>query len=244
LWTLTLHNFIDFKELALKVTTDPEHKFDLSLQLDDLDAALDITRSLPAQESATKWRALGDRALTVWRFDLARECFENAEDLNALFLLLLATADVKGLRGLAEKAQAKGLNNLSFATLFQLGDVKACTDLLIKTHREPEAALFARTYAPRWFFHNFDFIELLLKWYCHSQAQKAVDAWKTDLRAKGRPKISGAIATPAENGDLFEEGWEEALAREEGKITDDDVDEEEEDDDDDDEEEEEWIFLP
>jgi hypothetical protein len=43
----------------------------------------------------------------------------------------------------------QGQNNLAFAALLQLGDATACTDLLLKTHREPEAALFARTYAPR-----------------------------------------------------------------------------------------------
>ena len=48
------------------------------------------------------------------------------------------------------RVEGKGQNNLAFATLFQLGDVKSCTDLLIKTQREPEAALFARTYAPRY----------------------------------------------------------------------------------------------
>lgn len=38
---------------------------------------------------------------------------------------------------------------MAFATLFQLGDAKQCIDLLVKTQRAPEAALFARTYAPR-----------------------------------------------------------------------------------------------
>lgn len=46
----------------------------------------------------------------------------------------------------------KGQNNLAFATLFQLGDPVACVDLLIKTQRAPEAALFSRTYAPRFVF--------------------------------------------------------------------------------------------
>ena len=45
--------------------------------------------------------------------------------------------------------EEKGQNNLAFASLFQLGDTNACVDLLIKTQRAPEAALFARTYAPR-----------------------------------------------------------------------------------------------
>ena len=94
----------DLKELALQVSTDPDHKFDLALQLDDLDTALEITRSIQEPESESKWKAIGDRALAVWRFDLARECFEKADDLNSLLLLLLSMGDRKGLASLASKA--------------------------------------------------------------------------------------------------------------------------------------------
>ena len=48
--------------------------------------------------------------------------------------------------------EEKGQNNLAFAILLQLGDSTACVDLLTKTQRAPEAALFARTYAPRYIF--------------------------------------------------------------------------------------------
>lgn len=114
----------------------------------------------------------------MWRFDLARESFEKAGDLSALMLLLMATGDRAGLQSLAAKAgtsitpclhasplyprikyrcsqfntkrvEEKGANNLAFATLFQLGNADACVDLLVNTKRAPEAALFARTYAPR-----------------------------------------------------------------------------------------------
>jgi hypothetical protein len=44
----------------------------LALQLDDLDTTLEIARSVPELEAEVKWKALGDRALAVWRFDLAR----------------------------------------------------------------------------------------------------------------------------------------------------------------------------
>jgi coatomer subunit beta' len=69
---------VDLKELALQVTTDPDHKSDLSLSLDDLVAALEIVGVLPAPEAELKWKSVGDRALAVWRFNLARECFERA----------------------------------------------------------------------------------------------------------------------------------------------------------------------
>ena len=94
----------DHKELALQVTTDPDHKFDLSLLLDDLDGALEIARSVPPPEGDTKWKAIGDRALAVWRFHLARECFEHAGDLSALLLLLLAVGDRPGLEKLSAEA--------------------------------------------------------------------------------------------------------------------------------------------
>ena len=92
------------KELALQVTTDIDQKFDLSLQLDDLDAAVEIARTVPDLEAETKWKAIGDRALAVWRFDLARESFEKAGDLGSLMLLLLAIGDKDGLAKLAATA--------------------------------------------------------------------------------------------------------------------------------------------
>lgn len=52
----------------MQVTNDPDHKFDLSLQLDDLDVAVEIVRSVQENEAETKWKALGDRALSAWRF--------------------------------------------------------------------------------------------------------------------------------------------------------------------------------
>ncbi|KAF7308636.1 Coatomer protein [Mycena chlorophos] len=174
------------KELALTVTTDPDHKFDLALQLDDLDTALEIARTVPELEAELKWKSLGDRALTAWRFDLARECFEKGNDLSALMLLLLSTGDREGLAALSAKAVEKGQNNLAFASLLQLGDANACVDLLIKTQRAPEAALFARTYAP-------------------GEIGKAVDAWHSELEAKKRPKIAATVAHPQKNGELFEE---------------------------------------
>lgn len=101
---MTVFPFLGLKELALKVTSDPDHKFDLSLQLDDLDTALKIAKTVPQLEAEPKWKAIGDKALSVWRFDLARECFEKSGDLSALMLLLLSIGDANGLKKLAKDA--------------------------------------------------------------------------------------------------------------------------------------------
>jgi coatomer subunit beta' len=226
------HGLTDLKELALQVSTDPDHRFDLAIQLDDLDTALTIARDTPHPESESKWKAVGDRALAAWRFDLAKECFEKGNDASAMLLLLLATGDRDGLRELSASAgehssfyklcfwlsnplflAKRGLNNIAFAALLQLGDTAACVDLLVQTDRAPEAALFARTYNPTLvisFIFNFQCLTV----YPYRNAPKAVQAWRSDLKSKNRLRLANAVADPSETPELFEEGWEEALQRE------------------------------
>ena len=178
---------------------------------------------------------------------MAKACFEKAGDLSALMLLLMAMRDRDGLKLLAGKAgvsslflflfnvlksfvEEKGQNNLAFAILLQLGDSIACVDLLTKIQRAPEAALFARTYAPGYIFlfyffqhthtSTFSFSSPAHIIFIHSsQAPKAVQAWKSELTSKKRTKIAAIIADPSSNPELFEEGWEEVLAREESHGT-------------------------
>ena len=92
----------------------------------------------------------------------------------------------------------KGQHNIAFTCYHQLGDTASCIELLIKTDRAPEAAFFARSYAP-------------------SSASSAVKSWKTQLNNSGKKKLAEALADPEENEDLFDEGWAEALARERGE---------------------------
>ena len=58
----------------MQIITGSDHKFDLSLQLDDLDAALEVARNITVMEAETMRKAVGNRALAVWRFDHALEC--------------------------------------------------------------------------------------------------------------------------------------------------------------------------
>lgn len=181
----------DLKQLAMRVTTDPDHKFELSLSLDDLDAALEITRANPSE---TKWRSVGDRALQAWKISLAEECFAAAGDLSALLLIYTSTGSTSGLETLAARATEKGANNIAFASHLLLNQKEECIDVLLKTDRAPEAALFSRTYAP-------------------SLTGKTVDAWKSSLQQKNK-KIADTLGHPEEMPDAFDEGWEESLEKE------------------------------
>ncbi len=173
----------DQHALALQVSTDPDHKFDLAVSLDDFDTALEIAKSGPTSGSEMRWRTIGDKALERWDLSLAQECFDKAGDLNALLLLGVSKGDRSILQHVAQAAKAKGQTNLAFAAYLQLGDPSACIDLLEAADRISEAALFARTYAP-------------------SRVPDLVKRWKDSLSSANRTKqnqLADSIADPAAN---------------------------------------------
>ncbi|TXT10421.1 uncharacterized protein COLE_04355 [Cutaneotrichosporon oleaginosum] len=176
----------DLKELALQVSTDPDHKFDLAIGINDLETALTLVRAAPEAGSETKWKVVGDKALAAWQLDLAQEAFEKSKDLAALLLLYTSLADRDGLQRLAQAAVEKGQNNIAFAAFLQLGDSASCVELLASTDRLPEAALMARSYNP-------------------ALAGPVVKKWKGELERAGRKKVAATIGSPDEDRGLFEE---------------------------------------
>ncbi|CCX29585.1 coatomer WD associated region-domain-containing protein [Pyronema domesticum] len=130
-------------QMALEVSNDPEHRFELALAVGSLDNALQLARELDTEH---KWKVVGDAALQSWNLVLAEECFTNAKDTGSLMLLYTATGNAEGLKTLAESAETQGLNNVAFSCLWQVGDVEGCEKLLHKTGRKAEAALLTRTY--------------------------------------------------------------------------------------------------
>ncbi|KAI9774523.1 MAG: hypothetical protein M1840_002770 [Geoglossum simile] len=180
------------KELALQVATDSEHKFDLAIGLGHLDVALDIARETDVEH---KWKTVGDAALTAWDIPLAEECFRNAKDIGSLLLLHSSTGNVSGLRQLAEQAEGVGSNNIAFSCLWQLSDIDACIELLVKTNKIAEAVLLSQTYKP-------------------SKTAQLTKEWKETLDRDGKVKISRTIGLPPgvdhADVDLFPE-WDEWL---------------------------------
>lgn len=132
-----------YKEMALEVATDPEHRFDLALALNNLPIALEIAREADVEH---RWKTVGDAALLGWDLVLAEECFTNAKDLGSLLLLYTSTGNAAGLRKLTEQADEAAQHNIAFSCLWQLGDIDGCIDLLSRTNRAAEATLFAQTY--------------------------------------------------------------------------------------------------
>lgn len=177
-----------YKEEALEVATDSEHRFELALGLGQLQIALELAREADVEH---KWKTVGDAALVGWDMKLAEECFRNGKDLGSLLLLYTSSCDSEGLKWLAKTAGEAGQWNVAFTCLWQAGDVDAALEVLLKTGREAEAVLFAQTYKP-------------------SRCADVVLSWKRSLGKSGKGKVERLIGVPGDDEEMFPE-WEEWL---------------------------------
>lgn len=180
-----------FKQQALTVSTDPEHRFELALQLGELKIAYQLAVEA---ESEQKWKQLAELAISKCQFSLAQECLHHAQDYGGLLLLATASGNASMVNKLAEGAERDGKNNVAFMSYFLQGKLDACLELLIRTGRLPEAAFLARTYLP-------------------SQVSRVVKLWRENL-SKVNQKAAESLADPTEYENLFP-GLKEAFVVEE-----------------------------
>ena len=176
-----------FKEEALEVTTDPDHKFELAVDLRNIEVAKEVLLETKDEGDSTdiqaKWKRLGDLALHYGDIVLAQSCAEKAEDLSGLLLLYSSSGNREGIMRLARKSKEAGRANVAFLASFICGQIEECIQLLIETNRLPEAAFFARTYMP-------------------SKVHEALELWKDDLKHVNE-KAADALADPTKYPNLF-----------------------------------------
>eukprot|EP00510_Aplanochytrium_minuta_P002282 CAMPEP_0184013508 /NCGR_PEP_ID=MMETSP0954-20121128/5059_1 /TAXON_ID=627963 /ORGANISM="Aplanochytrium sp, Strain PBS07" /LENGTH=994 /DNA_ID=CAMNT_0026293719 /DNA_START=171 /DNA_END=3152 /DNA_ORIENTATION=+ len=175
-----------FKEVALQVADDPDLKFDLALQLENFQVALDIMKAQKPDSSGSsveqqqRWKQLGDLALANGELVLAEECALYAEDYAGLLLMYTASGDRQNIMKLADLALANNRYNIAFMCNFLTNNVESCAEILQKAGRVAEAAFFVQTYLP-------------------SKLNDCVEAWKEVLPHK----VSQSIANPQENPEEF-----------------------------------------
>lgn len=68
------------------------------------------------------------------QLDVAEECLGHAKDLSGLLLLYSAVGDAQGLEKLSVSARDNGKNNVAFVSLFLLGKIEECVELLIERY--------------------------------------------------------------------------------------------------------------
>ena len=180
-----------FKEEALNVSRDADHRFELAIDLKNLDVAHSVLQAessaskedAESTEMQNKWRRLGDLALASGNVELAQNCATRSADLSGLLLLHASTANKEGMKELAIQARDTGRANVAFLAYFVTGQVEECIQLLVDTKRVPEAAFMARTYMP-------------------SKMSEILALWKSDLKAINE-KAADALADPQQYPNLF-----------------------------------------
>jgi coatomer subunit beta' len=176
------------KDLALEVATDPEHRFELALGLNNLAIALEIAKQ---QDTEHKYKMVGDAAMAGFDLKTAEEMFVLAKDIGSLLLLYTSSGNKGKLIQLAKQAEEAGSHNIAFATLWSSGDIDACIDLLLRAGRPSEAVLLSHTYKP-------------------SRTAELVALWKEGLDKQGKSKVSRLLGVPGQDDDLFPE-WDEYI---------------------------------
>lgn len=171
-----------FKEQALVVSMDHEHRFELAIQLHRLDVAREMAEHIA---SPVKWKQLGEVAMRQSNFDLAEACMENAKDHSGLLLLYTAAGKLDKIAALGETTKSEEKTNIAFVSMLLQGNVDGCVDLLCATNRLAEAAMFARSYVP-------------------SRVSEIVKLWKAEL-AQTNARAASALADPEEYANLFPE---------------------------------------
>merc|ERR1711935_752648 len=177
-----------FKEEAFAVTTDPDHKFDLALELGQTETAHALLLETPDEdkdstETESKWKRLSDAALKENNLELVESASLASHDYSDLLLLYSAVGNLAGMERLAAAASEHGKTNVAFVAYLLTGNVEACAELLVSTKRLPEAAMFVRTYLP-------------------SKIDEIVALWKHDLSSVSQTAAE-ALATPSSNPDQF-----------------------------------------
>ena len=177
-----------FKEEALAVTQDPDHKFDLSLELGQVETAHRILLGTPEEDkestdTQSKWKRLSDAALKDTNLELCEAASIASNDYSGLLLFYSATGNFSGMERLAKLATDGGKTNVAFMANLLMGNVEACAEILIATKRLPEAAFFVRTYLP-------------------SRIDEVVSLWKNDL-ATVSESAAKALASPSHNPEMF-----------------------------------------
>ncbi|KAJ6715238.1 COATOMER SUBUNIT BETA'-1 [Salix viminalis] len=175
-------------EDALEVATDLDYRFELAIQLGRLEVAKEIASEV---QSESKWKQLGELAMSNGKLEMAEECMGHATDLSGLLLLYSSLGDSEGISKLGSLAKEQGKINVAFLCLFMLGKVEDCLQLLVESNRIPEAALMARSYLP-------------------SKVSEIVAIWRKDLN-KVNPKAAESLADPEEYPNMFDD-WQVALS--------------------------------
>jgi len=167
-------------QLALEVTTDPDHKFELALHLKNIQLAREYVEKGPSPE---KWRQLTDTALAEFEYGVAEEAATKAGDLSSLLLIHSSLGNRTALAKLGGEAAKAGRYNIAFTCFYLTHRLEECLQILMTTKRYAEAAMFCRSFLP-------------------DKIDDVVVQWQTNL-SEDKPDVAATITCPGSHPEMW-----------------------------------------
>ncbi|KAL7722294.1 Coatomer subunit beta' [Entamoeba marina] len=133
----------DYPELALSISDDPEFKFDVAIQLKKIDLAKEMADII---DDDHQWKELTKLYLDNDEIDLAVECMFKGNDWSGVLLFAIALNDGDLIMKLLDKTVELKIWNIAFVCAHIMQLKEKCVEILHKTSRYPEAAMYAVTY--------------------------------------------------------------------------------------------------
>ncbi|KAK6203295.1 coatomer WD associated region-domain-containing protein [Scheffersomyces amazonensis] len=173
---------LGYLTLSYALSQDFDSKFQISLTTGNLNQAYDLLSKSQIENPSTslgnssKWKKLGDLALSSWNIKLAQDCFWLANDYSSLLLLLSSSNNQKQLEKLAQECEIKGKYNLAFQAWWLTGNKEKTLELLVKSERYTEAAFFGANYSVN-----------------DEKVQETVELWKKKLITNNKQTVSDRL---------------------------------------------------
>jgi coatomer subunit beta' len=164
-------------KLALEVANDAPMKFELALELNDLETAAS------SASDSSMWRRLARSAIAAGNIELVEKSLRNCNDYATLLLFLKSRNRFEEIKKLITEAEEAGQLNVAFSAAYIVGENEKCTKILLESNKYAEAAIFARS-------------------HCPSMTSECVVEWKKHMPNE---RMADAIADPAEYPTLFDE---------------------------------------
>ncbi|EKE40970.1 hypothetical protein ENUP19_0154G0009 [Entamoeba nuttalli] len=172
----------EYPELALSISDDPEFKFDLAVSLHKIDLAREMADIINDDH---QWKELTKLYLDNDDIEEAIDCMFKGNDWSGILLFGVALNDGELIERLLKITEEKEIWNIAFVCAHIMQMKEKCVQILQKTSRYPEAAMYAVTYG-----------------LPPELAKNIVEEWKTEL-SEIYPKQAEALANPLDNPELF-----------------------------------------
>ncbi|KAJ6240808.1 coatomer subunit alpha [Anaeramoeba flamelloides] len=119
-----------YPEIALYLVKDPQTRFDLALESNDLDEAFEMAKKIDKKEN---WERLAELALLNGKIEIVEKSYQRAKNFDKLSFLYLVTGNTNNLTKMLSISERRNDIDSIFQNSIYLKNVPQMAKLLIET---------------------------------------------------------------------------------------------------------------